>query len=250
MTGLVDALIVAAVKIRRKQVSKALFSRMGGVVRKGPFAGLRLSGHGNTSAGTLGAKLVGLYEQEVLREIVDRGPYSSVINIGSADGYFPVGLLVSGLAKSAICYEITEQGRAEIRRNAELNGVGASVTLRGGADEASIREIAGIGVDPASSLVLCDIEGAEFEVLSGDFLETLRGATLIVELHDRLGDRGLAPRAELIARLPEGARHYILKGQPKDWADIPEIEAMTDNDRALVCSDGRKMLGEWLIVSY
>lgn len=31
---------------------------------------------------------------------------------------------------------------------------------------------------------------------------------------------------------------------------IPVIEALSDNDRALVCSDGRKILGEWLIVNY
>ena len=88
-------------------------------------------------------------------------------------------------------------------------------------------------------------------MLSDAFFAWAKGAQLVVELHDRLmGDGSLAPREALIARLPQDAQHRVLKGQPKDWRDIAEIEALSYNDRQLICSDGRKVLGEWLIVTY
>jgi len=39
----------------------------------------------------------------------------------------------------------------------------------------------------------------------------------------------------------------VLKSKPKQWAGISEIEELSENDRALVCSEGRKFLGEWVI---
>lgn len=246
-----SALTKAATKLRRKEVSRALFAAANGVVKSGPFTGLKMTGSGNTSAGVLGAKIFGLYEQEVIRELQGLLPRATLVNFGAADGYFPLGLLKAGMAEHAICFEMSPVGRTEIAENAAANGLTACVTIQGAVTPGVQGALAALGVVPSQTLILCDIEGAEFEVLSEEFLTWAAGATLVVELHDRLmGDRSLAPRDALIARLPQGAQHRILKGQPKDWRDIPEIEALTDNDRQLICSDGRKVLGEWLIVTY
>lgn len=72
----------------------------------------------------------------------------------------------------------------------------------------------------------------------------------IVELHGKLMKNGENLRQELIERLPDAARHRVLRSSPPNWQGIPEIEEMTDFDRALASIDGRKLLGEWLIVTY
>ncbi|MCP5073739.1 MAG: hypothetical protein GY947_10655 [Rhodobacteraceae bacterium] len=240
----------AATKLRRKRVSRQVFEAFDGTVRYGPFAGLKLGGDANTSAGNLGAKVCGLYEQTLLRRLDDLGPFQDVVNFGAADGYFSIGLLIAGQAKRSICFEMTQKGRDAIAKNAQENDFESTVEIRGIADDTAGPQLRELGFDPAGGLVLCDIEGAEFFVLSEVVLNDIKGAVLVVELHDRLLPEGLALREALIARLPDGAKTEILTSGPPDWRGIPEIEAMTDYDRALVSSDGRKVLGEWLIVTY
>lgn len=250
MARLMASLEKAIVKLRRKRVSRMMFDAFGGEVRYGPFTGLRLGGDANTSSGNLGAKVCGLYEQGLIQWIADNGPYRDVVNFGAADGYFSIGLLVAKLAERSICFEMTQSGRDAVKRNASANGVSEAVIIRGIADDTAGAQLSEDKVDPKGALVLCDIEGAEFSVLSEKVLSDLKGATLIVELHDRLMPEGTALRDALIARLPKGAKTQILTSPPADWRGIAEVEAMTDFDRALVSIDGRKVLGEWLIVTY
>ncbi len=250
MGSLLASLEKAATKLRRKRISRQVFEAFGGEVRHGPFAGLKLGGDANTSSGNLGAKVCGIYEQVLLQRLQELGPFEDVVNFGAADGYFSIGLLQAGLAKRSICFEMTEQGRDAIARNAAENGHTQAVEIRGIADDSAGPQLRELGFQAASGLVLCEIEGAEFSVLSETVLDDIKGAVMVVELHDRLMPEGKALRAALIARLPKEAHHEILMSAPPDWRGIPEIEAMSDNDRALVCSDGRKVLGEWLIVTY
>mmetsp|Transcript_200 Transcript_200/g.632 ORF Transcript_200/g.632 Transcript_200/m.632 type:complete len:264 (+) Transcript_200:135-926(+) len=250
MSNLVEALEKAIVKLRRKRVSRRLFARNGGEVRYGPFKGLKLSTGAHTSAGNLGAKTCGLYEDGVIAQIMAMGPYQDVVNFGAGDGYFSLGVLVAGIAERSICFELNATGREVVDRNAQINGLSDRVLIFGAADDETGPTLAGVGFDPSRALVLCDIDGGEFPVLTEKLLGDLRGATLIVELHDKLIEGGETLRQELIDRLPEGAQHRILKSAPPQWQDIPEIEEMTDYDRALAVTDGRKLLGEWLIVTY
>ncbi len=238
------------VKIRRKAVSRKLFNKYNGIVQRGPFKGLIINGNANTSGGNLGAKLFGVYEQEVMADIERLGPFDDVVNFGAADGYFSLGVLVSKIAKRSICFEMTEKGRAAIVDNALHNNVVEKTVVLGIADDSAITQLTDLDFDPKKALLLCDIEGAEFSVLTAKLLEYLKGAVLIVELHDRLMDEGLTLREDLILRLPKGANHVVLKSGPALWQNIDEIEQLSDNDRALLCSEGRKMLGEWLVVTF
>lgn len=227
-----------------------MFERNGGQVRYGPFKGLILGAGAHTSAGNLGAKTCGLYEDGVISQIVKLGPFKDVVNFGAGDGYFSLGVLIAGMAERSICFEQNAIGRDVVAQNAEINGVRERVVLFGEANDRAGAILADVGFDPRRALVLCDIEGAEFTVLTAKLLENLRGATLIVELHDKLMKNGENLRQELIERLPDAARHRVLRSSPPNWQGIPEIEEMTDVDRALASIDGRKLLGEWLIVTY
>ncbi|HEX5755084.1 MAG TPA: hypothetical protein VFY12_01860 [Arenimonas sp.] len=249
MGTLVEAVEKAFVKLRRKRVSWRIFQKHGGVVQRGPFVGLALDGHSNVSKGPLAAKLFGLYEWAVIERIRALGPFQDVLNLGAADGYFSLGLLKANLASRSICYEMTKQGREAIQRNAERNGVADSVVIKGVADEGIINDLPAIGFDPANALVLCDIEGGEFDVLTERLLEFLAPATLIVELHDRIHSGEPNRRAEILGRLPPDVDYEVIRSVPPPWSGIEDIEALSDNDRALVTSEGRRAIGEWLIVT-
>lgn len=249
MSSLLEALEKAFVKLRRKRVSWTIFQKHRGVVQRGPFTGLVLDGESNISKGPLAAKLFGLYEWRVLEQIRTLGPFEDVLNIGAADGYFSLGLLKAGLARRSICYEMTQEGRDAIRRNAERNGVCEDVVIKGKADETIIDDLPPLGFNPANALVLCDIEGGEFDVLTGPLLDFLAPAVMIVELHDRIHSGKPDRRDEIIKRLPASVDFEIITTVPAPWSGIEDIEALSDNDRALVLSEGRREIGEWLVVT-
>lgn len=248
MSSLMESLEKAFVKLRRKRISRRLFARHGGVVQAGVFRGLVLDGRSNISQGPLAVKLFGLYEKVVLDRIVQLGPFRDVVNLGAADGYFSLGLLKAGLAERSICFEMTEAGRAAILRNAQANGLADRVVIQGIADAQLAERLREKGFRPPGSLILCDIEGGEFSVLSAELMRALAESVWIIELHDRIHSGKPDRRDALIAQLPPGTRHTILKTLPADWSGLADIEALGDNDRALVLSEGRRAIGEWLLV--
>jgi hypothetical protein len=249
MPSLQAALEKAFTKLRRKRISRQLFQQNQGIVQRGIFKGLKLDGRSNISQGPLALKIFGLFEQEVIKNIEQLAPFEDVVNIGAADGYFSIGLVKSGLAKRSICFEITEQGRDAIRRNAKVNGVEDKLVIFGKADQHIGRFLTEAEYNSARSLVLCDIEGAEFDLFTIDFFKALQGSTIIIELHDRIFLQSTEPRAKLIDNIPTGYYHEIIRSKPPEWSGIDEIEAFSDNDRALVTSEGRNLIGEWLIIS-
>lgn len=247
MSNLVESFEKAVVKLRRRRVSKNLFDRYGGEVQRGPFAGLKLDRRNSASKGQLGLKIFGLYESVVVEAIERFGPFGDLINIGACDGYFTLGLLKSGLAKRSICFETVWTRQRAIRRYAENNNLNDRVIVLGTADENIGIEIAKHDFEPSGSLMLCDIEGAEFDLLTTDFLNQLDGTTMIIELHDRIHSDSLQLRERLIDRIPAGYHHKILTWQPPNFNGIQDFEELSDNDRALATSEGRKSRGEWLI---
>ena len=247
MSNLVESFEKAVVKLRRRRVSKTLFDRYEGEVQRGPFAGLKLDRHNSASKGQLGLKIFGLYESVVVEAIEKFGPFSDLINIGACDGYFTLGLLRSGLAKRSICFETVRSRQRAIERYAKFNNLEDRVIVLGTADESIGPQIAGHNFRPDGSLMICDIEGAEFELLTKNFLGQLVGSTMIIELHDRIRGESLELREQLISRLPSNYEHEILTWRPPNFDGISDIEDLSDNDRALATSEGRKTRGEWLL---
>lgn len=247
MSSLVESFEKAVVKLRRRRVSKTLFDRYDGEVQRGPFAGLKLDRKNSASKGQLGLKIFGLYESVVVEAIEKFGPFGDLVNIGACDGYFTLGLLRSELAKRSICFETVRSRQKAIQRYAADNDLDDRVVVLGTADERIGAQIARYDFEPRRSLMICDIEGAEFELLTKRFLEQLIGATMIIELHDRIGGQSLEQRERLISRLPENYEHEILTWQPPDFTGITDFEELSDNDRALATSEGRKSRGEWLL---
>ena len=249
MGWIVETLEKALVKTRRKRVSRDLFHKHSGVVQRGLFQGLTIDGMANISEAMLALKIFGLYEHEVVKKIGELGPFTTAAIVGAGDGYYALGLLKAGLAQTSICFESTEAGRDAIARNAQRNGLADRLTILGEADSRIAEQLMRAGFDPAQSLILCDIEGAEFEVFTRETLATLAKANLIIELHDKVHGNDSEKRTAMIANLPAGTRYEIIRSSPPPWSGITDLEALSDNDRALVTSDGRRAIGEWLVVT-
>ena len=246
--NLVSDIERALVKQRRKRVSKEIYQRFNGVIQDGIFEGLKLSRDTNTSAGVLGSKVLGFYENVVSEFVLKQGPYSNVINLGSADGYFAIGMLVKNLASRAICFEISDRGRASIRENAVENNCSSRIQIYGKADHEFYKKVSPEINDTENNLIICDIEGGEFDFISSDIFQKFKNCTWVIELHDKVKNRPKGIREKFLARIPKDLNYEIIKSKPIIWPEIELLEDLSDNDRALLFSEGRKKIGEWLTI--
>ena len=244
----IEAIEKAIVKLRRKRVSKTIFKQFDGVVTDGNFKGLKLTFKTNTSSGVLGLKVLGLYEKEIIDYICSQKEFDTLINLGAGDGYYPLGLLKANQISKAICFEMSEKGRKSISENSILNGDSEKIVVLGKATDQTVK--AAIRKEKKGRILfICDIEGGEFDFFKEKEFFNIEGCTWIIELHDRVLGLNKKVREDLLARIPENRNVSIVKSKPVNWSKHQILEEFSDNDRALALSEGRKIIGEWLIVS-
>jgi SAM-dependent methyltransferase len=193
-------------------------------VMSGPFAGMAFARH--STHGCHAPKLIGCYEAElhtVMAEIVAT-PYRDILNIGCAEGYYAVGLARLMAEVRVVARDLNPAAQAVTRDVAARNGVGDRVSVGGlfaCADFAAYGE--------GRTLVLCDIEGAEDELLDPVAAPGLVRFDLLVEAHDaakpglsaRLADRFAATHD--IQRIgPEPLNRHV----PDVFATLGDLEQM------------------------
>lgn len=151
------------------------------VIRSGPFIGMKYTDTAFCS--TILPKLVGSYEEPIqnwINEAIHKG-YKKIIDIGSAEGYYSVGFAVKSPESIIYAYDIDNDALTENKKVAKLNGVENNIIFKNLCDH---KELNGITED--NTLIICDIEGAEKELLDPTKSPSLVKADLIIESHDIL----------------------------------------------------------------
>lgn len=194
----------------------------GDAVRDGPFTGLRfpvdLLGEANAPV----AKLTGLYECELLphlEEMIGRledAPGSTFVDLGSADGFYAAGFAYRAPRSRVVAFDLARSARSATERLAHANRL--AVEIRGRATPREIQSLAGTTV-----ALLCDIEGAEVDVLSQRVARSLSSAMVVVELHDRLRPGCTAAMTERFA--PSHEARIVTQGSPASAPGVDEMRA-------------------------
>ncbi len=233
------------VKLHRKNVCRKVLAGKQRIVQYGPFRGYQFSHSGHISETSLALKYFGLYEANVIEWLVQSFRHKQFVNLGAGDGFFSIAVARFLNCERALCFEMESDGRAAIEENAKLNGVSDQIEITGAA-EANFPSKMFDKYTPAETLLMCDVEGAEFEIFTPENVQALAGCTMIIEIHDQLMEP-IPDRQEFHSRLEQSFDVELLKATPRNWANIPELESLHDNDRALLASEGRKVLGEWFV---
>ena len=172
-----------------------------------------------------------------------------LVNLGAADGYYGVGLVATRHFSRSVCYEPSEADQALIASLAAANGISDRVELFASASSEFVHDLQQMKFPMEEVLVVCDVEGAEFEIFNDDCLKGLRGAEIVIEIHDFMVEQGAA----LTQALVDGAKRYFkvatFKTGYRDLSGIPELADLSDSDRWLICSEGRTKLMSWLHLS-
>jgi len=223
---------------RRKRISRELFARLHGQVAHGAFAGMKLDSAPAWGRSDLGAMLLGCYELEIIEELhgEEFNSRSHFVDIGAADGYYAVGCLRNGRFKTADCFEVTSAGRETIARNAKVNKVDDKLRIFGVADQ-TLPKLLG-DTNWSDTIVLCDIEGGEFDLFNDTFLRELKGAMILIEIHNWVEDFWERYSKFLQCASSHYSIRFIERSSfPKH--KIPELHGLSDDNRLLMLSEGR-----------
>lgn len=234
----------------RRMLGDQLYERFAGVVQEGPLKGFHLAEQPKWCAADRGTMILGMYEARVLQKLVEFGGSNhSLIDIGAADGYFGIGCVFAGLYSRSICFELDSDMREILRRGAARNEVSSKVTIFGPANPSSlIQGIEGANLDLSRCTVLCDIEGAEFDLLDENILQYFRESKFIVELHESNVQNGEDKLTRLIERAERIFQVSLFDGGARNPLDCPILRDFRDNDRWLICSEGRDVYQRWMVL--
>lgn len=232
---------------RRSRVSKELFEYCNGTIKYGPFKGLKLTSNTWWGGNDLGSMCFGLYENELLEflhseSLVKRDTF---VDIGAADGYYAIGLLKSKRIKKALCFEITSEGRNTIEQNWNINEQPGEIEIKGDVFKDFKSSINNINLK--KSIVLIDIEGAEFSFLENEVLRTLRDTVIAIEIHNWIPNF-----IELYSGFLKNANEFfdieILDRKERNTFLFEELRSLTDDNRLLLTSEARPCVMRFLIL--
>jgi hypothetical protein len=155
------------------------------VVRNGHFKGLRYPPierlDGKYIRGPLLSKLLGCYEAELapVLESVLATSYSYILTIGSAEGYYSIGLAMLKPEAMHYAYDTDPNARLVCEEIAKLNGVDERLVI----GETCSKQTLASFQTKGRGLVICDCEGFELELFDTTIASKLKDCDFIIELH-------------------------------------------------------------------
>ena len=155
--------------------------------------------------GSITPKWLGSYESE-LHEVITEAhsiPYDTIIDIGSAEGYYAVGLALLQQRARIFAFDTDFISRGQTRRLGRLNGVEQRLHLGSRCRHEDINRLSS-----GRTLVVCDIEGGEADLLNPTLATGLLQSDIIVEVHED-NETSRSVEALLTARFQ--ASHRIIR---------------------------------------
>ena len=150
-------------------------------VVSGPFKGLKYPRLRSVGSALL-PKLLGSYESELhaALEMLLKQDYSTIVDIGCAEGYYAVGLALRLPNARIYAFDADSRARDSCAEVARLNCVDGRIQI------GSFCDVSALGSIPFGSkaLIIADCEGYENTLFSGQTNAILARHDLIVEVHD------------------------------------------------------------------
>jgi hypothetical protein len=144
------------------EIREQLFPRGAPIaVQSGPFRGMRY--FDETVWGSITPKWLGSYEAELhpVTEHIAQRAYATIIDVGCAEGYYAVGLAITNPTTRITAFDTDFISRRQVRRLAALNQVADRIQIGSFCHHSDLDTLS-----RSDTLVVCDIEGFEVQLLS------------------------------------------------------------------------------------
>jgi hypothetical protein len=225
-------------KTGRVELSNEFCDHYGASVLRGPFRGM-IFPKSTQKTRNLIPKIVGSYESELYDWLdgIRNDKYAQIVNVGSADGYYSVGLALNNPRTRVLAFDTDPWARRATSALALENGARNVVVL-------SMCTPAWLADNlTENSLILADCEGYEAVLLDPDKAPTLRQCDILVETHEHP-----APGVEMRLRDRFAGTHSTsaIVYREKNPGDYPELALVPVARRSDVISEGRHGPQTWL----
>lgn len=200
---------------------------------------------------TVPPMILGLYERPLqarLEELTATRHYDLIVDVGSADGFYAVGLAMRCPQATVVACDTEPRARQATLAMAARNGVGDRVSVRG---FCSATDLLDIVRSARRALILSDCEGYERQLFPAGHGEALARHDVAIEVHDQI-DYRISPQLKGVF----GASHDVQIIRAHDDLEcvrtahlvVPELASLDwDVRHLLVCENRRNVPGEWLI---
>ncbi len=215
-------------------------------VQQGPFKGLKYL-PGDAYASCRFEKIIGAYEHELhpwFAELTSTRRYSTIFNIGAAEGFYTAGLARLFPDARVLSYESQEEERTYCRSLLDLNQVTARVEMHSTCTLESLRAL-----QPAGPvLVLMDIDLGELLLLDPVQIPWLNQADILVETHECLPG-GEGSNQILIDRFKGSHDIRQVTSSGLRYADYPLLRPLLFEEIHALVADDRRGLQDWLLMT-
>lgn len=226
------------VRLRVLEDALAEQGRYPNTVQRGPFKGLKYP------AGRHHArfqKVIASYENEILpfiASVIKNGKCTDIVNVGGCDGYYAVGLAYAIPDVPVTVFETKSELHASIKSFAELNSVDQRLSLHGKCTTGSLSKIS-VGQAP---FLLCDVEGAEVELLDPTRVGWLTNAIILLEIHALQGEH--IPDS-ISQRFNQSHSIVAVGSMPRDFSSYPEVADLPSHAVHLLLDEERPSPQTW-----
>lgn len=216
------------------------------VVRNGVFKGMRYPERKSLGSAMV-PKLLGSYERE-LQSVLDRivaTKYSTIVDVGCAEGYYAVGLAMRIPSAIVYAYDSNKEATQVCAEMARLNHVSDRVVIGEFCDSVTLELLAYKG----KSLIVSDCEGYEKLLFTPNGVAHLADHDFLIEIHDFI-DISISG---YIRDLFEKTHHIeviesiddMKKARLYHFAEIEKYDLAT---RRRIMAEGRPVIMEWFFM--
>jgi len=213
-------------KWRSLLITNTYIQKCGVGIFQGPFKDMQFLNQ--SSEGCHMAKLFGTYEQPLhkyIEEIIST-KYETIFNIGSAEGYYSVGLATRMQTTKILSFDLNVAAQKACIELAKKNNVSKSIEVFGEFHPELVKSH-----ENEKCLILCDVEGEENRLLDIANYPALIKFDILVESHDcfksgmteELVNR-FSPTHQIIIINDNGQRHLDI--QPEWFLKFSHLDQL------------------------
>lgn len=211
-------------------------------VLHGPFKGMKYPQR--PLKGMFCSLILGSYENEISEVIeqINNTNYSEIIDIGCAEGHYAVGFAYRNSNVKVYAYDINKDALKFCESMAKVNGVQDRIIL---GDFCSKQTLMSFNFTK-KGLVMCDVEGYEWELFDKEVAEKLKDVDLLIEMHD-FANINISGK---ITEIFSGTHHAkIIQSiddiQKAKYYDYPELKGLSVKVKKSILGENRPTIMEW-----
>ena len=215
-------------------------------IQSGPFRGMKYISKSNGSV--LFPKLYGIYEKELhgyIEKVILKN-YKNIVDIGCAEGYYAVGLAyrTQNNDTDVYAFDVNNEAIQNLNMLADMNGLPRKIKTGGLCDYNVLN-----GFEKYNTFILCDIEGAEMELLDPLHAPNLLTYDMLVEVHDG-GQQSNRIKEVLSKRFSHTHNIEMINYTGRNEKDVSFVKNIGGTDATPELIDEGRIYGlEWMYLT-